>query len=221
MKKVNLTKYGFVRWPEKDYSDDGNRFQCYRAGKAVEVSKLIADGQIYLSINAECGNGTLPFELYSRLPYYKEANWTYNGVSIEKLTEEDIQAFYDACIEYEKAYLEEEAHIEYPSLEDIRKQCNKIGSKRMEEINEIENILQKDKIIEVAMKFSEYEWKSLRDRLNHLSSEFMTIDPETYPEKIYGTSYSFSFVSTKNSALTHPNYWYSDIMEMFKKHGII
>ena len=221
MKKVNLTKYGFVRWPEKDFSDDGNRFSVYRAGKAVEVSKLISDGQIYLSIDSNCGKGTLPFELYSKLPYYKEANWTYNGVSVEKLTEEDIQAFYDACIEYENAYLEEEAHIAYPTVADIKKQCEKIVAKRFEELTEVESILQKGKITEVAMKLSEYEWKELRNDLNHLASELTTIDPRTYPEKIYGTSYSFSFVSSKNSALSHPNYWYEDIMKMFKKHEII
>ena len=221
MKKVNLTKYGFVRWPEKDFSDDGNRFSVYRAGKAVEVSKLISDGQIYLSIDSNCGKGTLPFELYSKLPYYKEANWTYNGVSVEKLTEEDIQAFYDACIEYENAYLEEEAHIAYPTVADIKKQCEKIVAKRFEELTEVESILQKGKITEVAMKLSEYEWKELRNDLNHLASELATIDPRVYPEKIYGTSYSFSFVSSKNSALSHPNYWYEDIMKMFKTHGII
>ena len=194
MKKVNLTKYGFVRWPEEDFSDDGNRFQCYRAGKAVRVSKLVSDGQIYLSIDSNCGNRTLPFELYSKLPYYKEANWSYNGVSVETLTEADIQTFYDACIEYENAYLEEEAHLVYPSLDEIKKQCTKIVAKRMSELSEIESILQKEKITEVAFKFSEYDWKQLRAGLLSLATKISNFNPEEFAEGMYKSQYSFNFV---------------------------
>ena len=68
MKKVMLAKFGFVRWPEEDFSDDGNYFSCYRAGKAVRVSKLVADGQVYLSIDSSCGKGTVPYEVYIALP---------------------------------------------------------------------------------------------------------------------------------------------------------
>lgn len=25
MNRINLIKYGFVRWPEEDFSDDGNK----------------------------------------------------------------------------------------------------------------------------------------------------------------------------------------------------
>ena len=124
MKRINLTKYGFVRWPEEDFHDDGSNFQCYRAGKAVRVSKLVSDGQVYLSIDSSCGNKTLPHEIYSKLPYYNEANWTYNGVSVETLTEDDIQAFYEACVSYEKAYEETEATIKYPTLEEITEQLS-------------------------------------------------------------------------------------------------
>ena len=39
-----MTKYGFKRWKDGDFSDDGNRFTCYRVGKRVSVSKLVSDG---------------------------------------------------------------------------------------------------------------------------------------------------------------------------------
>ena len=219
MKKVNLTKYGFVRWPEEDFSDDGNRFQCYRAGKAVRVSKLVSDGQIYLSIDSGCGNGTLPYEVYSKLPYYNEASWTYNGVSVDTLTEDDVQAFYEACISYEQAYIEEEAHIVYPTLDAIKEQCKKITVKTMKELDEIETIL-KNKVVEVATKFSDYDWKELKSGINQLTSKMVGVD-KYYPARIYKTSYSFNFVRPDNNDLTTPNYWYQDIMSKFKKYGII
>ena len=80
MKKIVMTKYGFVRWPEKDFSDDGNRFTCYRVGESTRVSKLVSDGRAYLSIESSCGKGTLPYEHYSTLPHYNKACWMYNGV---------------------------------------------------------------------------------------------------------------------------------------------
>ena len=220
MKKVNLTKYGFIRWPEEDFSDDGNRFTCYRAGKAVRVSKLVSDGQIYLSIDSECGNGTLPYEVYSKLPYYKEATWSYNGVSVEDLTEEDIQTFYEACISYEQAYLKEEANIKYPTLDEIKEQCKKIMIKTMKELDEIENILTRDRLVEVAIKFSEYDWRELQRGLNQLTGKMASIGKD-YPAKIYKTAYSFNFVRPDNNDLTTPNYWYQDIMNKFKKYKII
>lgn len=221
MKRVNLTKYGFIRWPEEDFHDDGNNFQCYRAGKAVRVSKLISDGQVYLSIDSSCGNGTLPYEIYSKLPYYKEANWTYNGVSLEDLTEDDIQAFYEACISYEKAYEEEEAHLVYPTVEEIKEQCNKLTAKYMKEIDEIESNMKMDKIAEIALKFSDYDWRELKHNITSLVSKLCQVNPDTYPEKIYKQAYSFNFVKPDYNDLVNPSYYYKSTMEMFEKYKII
>ena len=125
MKRINLMKYGFVRWPERDFHDDGNNFTCFRVG-TLEISKLVSDGQVYLSAQAsECGNKTLPYEIYSNLPYYNEATWKYNGIALDTLTDADLEAFYEFCVEYEKAYVEEEEHIEYPTIEELTERCEK------------------------------------------------------------------------------------------------
>lgn len=80
MTRLNLTKYGFIRFPEEDFSDDGNRFTCYRFSDTnSHISKLVSDGQAYLSAHV---NGQLPYEVYSKLPYYQAATWEYNGVSL-------------------------------------------------------------------------------------------------------------------------------------------
>ena len=220
MKRVNLTKYGFIRWPEEDFNDDGNNFQCYRAGKAVRVSKLVSDGQVYLSIDSSCGNGTLPFDIYSKLPYYKEANWSYNGVSVETLTDADLEAFYEFCVEYEKAYEEEEAHLVYPTIEEIKEQCDKLTAKYMKEIDEIEAIVSK-KLAEIALKFSDYDWRELKHNITSLVEKVCQVNPDTYPEKIYKQAYSFNFVKPDYNDLVNPSYYYKSTMEMFEKYKII
>jgi hypothetical protein len=104
MKRIMLTKYGFERWPEKDFIDDGNRFTCFRAGKNVRVSKHVYNGEVYLSIDTCIGNQIIPYEVYSKLPHYRPAAWNYNGVSVATLTDEDLRNFYNACIAYEQEY---------------------------------------------------------------------------------------------------------------------
>ena len=98
MKKINLTKYGFIRTPEEDFSDDGNRFTCYKVGK-VRVSKLVDRGDVY--IDADMDDCRLHYEEYSTLPHCKSLN-ALNGISLGNITEEDLIKLYNDCIEYEK-----------------------------------------------------------------------------------------------------------------------
>lgn len=48
--RLNLAKY-FTRSPEDDFTDDGNRFTCYRYGPNGEfrISKLVYNGDAYIS----------------------------------------------------------------------------------------------------------------------------------------------------------------------------
>ena len=96
MKRIELTKYGFIRSKEDDFSDDGNRFTCYRVGK-VRVSKLVSEGEAYIS--ASIDDYLLPYETYSKLPHYRDLD-ALNGVSASDITEEDIQKTYDSFREF-------------------------------------------------------------------------------------------------------------------------
>lgn len=221
MKRINLTKYGFVRWPEEDFNDDGSSFISFRAGKNVIVSKLVSDGQAYLSIASDrCGKGTLPYEVYSKLPYYNEATWLYNGVSVDSLTEADIQTFYEACISYEKAYEDAEASIQYPTIAELTKQCEKIQAKVLSEAHELEELMWKHGM-EAAVKFSKYEWTSLQECLKHMLERVNYFNPLTLPQTMYKKSSSFTFVKENNNDLVSPTYWYKAAKEMFEKHKII
>jgi len=218
MKRIELTKFGFVRWPEEDFSDDGNRFLAYRAGKTVRVSKLVSDGQAYLSISSECGKGTLPFEVYSKLPYYNDANWRWNGVPVAGLTDKDLEDFYNACLAYEREYEEAEAAIKYPTLEEIKEKACKVVSKRLLEISKIEILLAKY-TREAIMKFSSYEWKQVQEYLRYLIADVQRFYPEAFPETIVGKSHSFDFV--KPEAYMEESYWFTSLKDLFKKYCMI
>lgn len=215
MKRIELTKFGFVRWPEEDFSDDGNRFLAYRAGKTVRVSKLVSDGQAYLSISSECGKGTLPFEVYSKLPHYNDANWKWNGVSVAGLTDKDLEDFYNACVEYEKEYLAAEAALVYPTLEEIKAQAQKIYALRYIEINKISQLMA-EYGTEAAIKLSKWEWQNIQDYVTNLCQEHGRYNPDTFPQTIVGTAESFNFVKPDSDKLK-PSYWFTRVVEYFDK----
>lgn len=215
MKRINLVKFGFVRTPEEDFIDDSSRFTCYRAGKTVRVSKLVSDGQAYLSISSECGKGTLPFEVYSKLPYYNDANWRWNGVPVAGLTDKDLEDFYNACLAYEREYEEAEAAIKYPTLEEIREKAVKLTAKSLLELSKIEMLLSKYGL-EAAAKFSTYEWKQVQEYIKHLQADVVRFDPEAFPETIVGKSYSFDFVKPEYNM--EESYWFTYLRDLFKKY---
>ena len=216
MKRINMTKYGFVRWPEKDFTDDGSSFICYRAGKAVRVSKHVSDGLVYLSADpSSCAGGTLPYEIYSKFPHYSSSAWKYNGFSIEHLTEQDLIDFYNDCVEYEKEYEAAEASIKYPTLEEIKDKAVKVTAKSIIEMNKVE-ILLKNFGAEAAVKFSEHEWGRLQEYLKRLAAEVKRFDPETYPQTVVGKAYSFDFI--KPDRYMEESYWFKSIKELFEQH---
>ena len=216
MKRINLTKYGFVRWPEEDFSDDGNRFQCYRAGKKVRASKLVSEGQAYLSCSSDVGNYTLPYEVYSKLPHYSAAQWKYNGVSVEDLTEQDLIDWYNACVEFEKEYEEAEANIVYPTLEEITVQCERITAKAEAEYKQASQLVVNAVLDGTIVNLSDYEIKELKSSLATLKNAVNNYDPTTYPQRVYRKSSSFDFVKPTYCYLVHKS-WYLEQIEKYMK----
>ena len=215
MTRINLAKYGFVRWPEEDFSDDGNRFTCYKVGR-VRVTKLVSDGQAY--IDGDIRDGKLPYEVYSKLPHYKSVG-KLNGVSVAWLTEEDLQDLYSDCQAYEVEYTNAENSIKYPSLDEITEQCKKLCAKRLVELGTVEDLM-RDHGFEAAAKLSAYEWKTLQEYIKNLMGKVKQYNPDTYPQSILDQAYSFNFVRPDNSDLKDC-YYYTYIIELFKKHSII
>ena len=219
MKRINLTKYGFMRAEELDFIDDGSKFTCYRflVGSDSHVSKTTYNGEVFLSAHVD---GNLPYEVYSKLPNYNAANWTYNGVSIEDLTDEDLINFYNACVNHEKEYRVAEANIQYPSMEALESRATLIQAKLMMEINELETLLSKHGM-EAAVKFSKYEWTSLQECFKQMVALVEQYDPATKVQALYKKASSFTFMKEDNNDLVNPTYWYKAAKEMFEKHKII
>lgn len=216
MTRINLIKYGFIRFPEEDFTDDGNRFTCYRFSDTnSHISKLVADGQAYLSCHVP---GNLPYDVYSALPNYRAATWSYNGISVASLTDEMLQDFFRACVQYEKEYQAAEASIEYPTELELQHKCLRIQTKLTHEMNELEQLMG-EHAVEAATKFSKWEWQKLQEYLTYMLQELSRYNPEKFIPTVLGTARSFTFLDNKED--TEPTYYYSYIKEMFKKHSII
>ena len=214
MKRINLVKFGFVRALEEDFTDDSSRFTCYRAGEAARVSKLVSNGQAYLSC---CVDGNLPYEIYSKLPHYRRAVWDFNGVSVNSLIDTLLQDFFNACVEYEKEYRAAEASVEYPSLEALTEKCRRIVNKRLLELTEAKNLLAKY-AGEAVLEFSSYDWARIQEYMKNLESRIKAFNPETYPGATYGKATSFTFIESKEDI--QDNYWFTALKEIFNNYGL-
>jgi hypothetical protein len=214
MKKIMLTKYGFVRDAANDFSDDGSRFQAYRVGR-VRVTKLVSDGQAY--IDGGIVDGKLPYEVYSKLPHYVFCG-KLNGVPAACITEEDLQELYEACQAYDKEYTDAENSIQYPTELELQHKCLRIQTKLTREMKELETLVGEN-AIEAATKFSKWEWQRLQEHLTYMLQELSKYKPDTFIPNVLGTARSFTFLQNKED--TEPTYWYKSIKEMFQEHSII
>lgn len=216
MTRINLVKYGFIRFPEEDFSDDGNRFTCYRFSDTnSHISKLVSDGQVYLSAHV---SGQLPYDTYSKLPHYRAATWSFNGISVTSLTDSMLQGFFNACVEYEKEYQAAEASIQYPTELELQHKCLHIQAKLIKEMNELEKLMG-EHAVEAAAKFSKWEWEQLQEYLKNMLQKLSQSNPDKLIPTILGTARSFTFLQNKED--TEPTYWYKSIKEMFQKYSII
>ena len=214
MKRINMTKYGFIRRETEDFHDDGNNFTGYSisSNSRLRVSKLVSDGQAYLSCDMR-GN-KLDYEEYSKLPHYHKSSWAFNGVKLESLTEQDMIDFYNACVEYEKEYLEAESKVVFPNIEDIKLQCETINAIRQAEIDEVKSLLER-----VAVRFvldaDKYTLNNFQSYFNSLSSRFF--DVNKYPQSIQKTNYGRNFIKASNPDLS-PSFYYTRLIEILEKY---
>ena len=211
MKKIMMTKYGFERWPEEDFTDDGNKFTCYKVGR-VRESKCVSNGDAYIA--ARIDGNILPFEVYSQLPHYRAMD-NLNGVTIEDLTDDDLIKLYNDCLEYEKEYTQAEQSIKLPTIEEIEEQCRLVVRKKLNEIVIVESLI-KDNISALMMNVSDYDWKSIKQFYNSLMKEVSRYSVDTYPETILGTSHSIDFCKPNYSAL-NDSFYYTWIVEIIEK----
>ena len=210
MKRVNLVKYGFVRWPEEDFSDDGSMFYCYKVGKRVRVSKCTYNGEVYLSGHID-GN-KIDYKTYMVLPHYKAMD-RLNGVSIEGLTEADLEQFYEDCLAYEKEYEEAESKVVYPTLEALKKRNDEIVYKRQMELAIVKGLFD-DHGYDIIMKAGKYELESIKNYTKSLEAKTVGYTDEWLAEH-RESSFSTNFVSPECSELKESYYfrWIKEVLD--------
>ena len=212
MERINMAKYGFVRSPENDFSDDGARFTCYRVGNVV-VSKTTWQGEAFISGRIE--KYTLPYETYSKLPHYTDLD-KLNGKYIDTMTDQDLIDLYNACVAYDKEYADAEAAIVYPTMDELVEQCKKVRANYQAQKEEAMDLVTKA-ANNLILSASEYELRSLRNYLGTITTRANAFDPETYPQSIYHSAYSFDFVKPTNHDLTKD--WYlNEIKKIVEKY---
>ena len=212
MNKIMMTKYGFVRWPEEDFSDDGTRFTCYKIGKRVRVSKTVCNGQAF--IDARIDGTKLPYDIYCDLPHYLETG-KLNGVPVVALTDNDLFDLAEACLLYEKEYEEAEASIVLPSIEDIKARCADVKAKLEREVAAVDSALAKG-LVTVAVKLSSWEWKELGRYLNSLKCNLDDYDIDAITKRYFGTADSIKFCSDNCYAL-QPSFAFRRIEDLLAK----
>lgn len=108
--RMNFKKYGFVRIPEEDFNDDGNRFTCYDY-KGLRITYLKDGDMVFLSAYHPRGKYSQVsyffsevYDLYSKIEsvldeYNGERNMT--NEKLEAWTKELDQTLKD-CAEFDR-----------------------------------------------------------------------------------------------------------------------
>lgn len=219
MKTINLTKYGFVRSPEDDFSDDGSRFTCYRVGN-VRVSKSSYQDEIFIAGRYE-GNPYLQYEEYSKLPHYKAMD-RLNGVNKESVTEEDLIQFYQDCVAYDREYKQALSEVDYPTVDEIIKARRARINIRQAELSDLRSKMSDMDNFDKIFKMSDYDFKKFKDYYNRVVDNANPKGTdEEYAKSILGSTFSRDYVLDKSIAYdTKASWYYIEALELLKKAGV-
>lgn len=104
MKKVDLKKFGFESWKERNGSLFGDRYYAFRVDD-LEIDKFSnsSDGTICLYVNPKIDDRLTKNE-YSKLPHFESINEFNYDVAIDELTDDDLKRLYDNCVAYKNEY---------------------------------------------------------------------------------------------------------------------
>ena len=108
MANVTLSKYDFVRWAREAFVADCCKFNWYRIGDKVEVSKSVLDGKVFVHVRINCGK--LPSGTYTRLPHYKSVS-KLTGIDCRKVSEQALYDWHADCLAYGRECSEAELAV--------------------------------------------------------------------------------------------------------------
>jgi hypothetical protein len=164
----SLQKYGFIRRPEDDFSDDGNRFRgyVYKTDKGeMPVTYLKSNGQVYLSA-ALHHKDELSYNEYKNLPSYRDED-KYNGVPEDEV---DLADFAEICKRLISEYAEAVVAVEAVPLDKIEELCSKLTKAALDDYNKTLKLFRTVDPIKL-LSVSSYKLKSIKDYFDYAKSD--------------------------------------------------
>lgn len=211
----SLQKYGFIRRPEDDFSDDGSRFRgyVYKTDKGeMPVTYLKSNGQVYLSASLH-HKDELSYEEYKDLPSYRDSD-KYNGVPEDEV---DVADFAKICDRLISEYSEAVIAIEAVPMSKIEELCNKLAKAALDDYNKTVKLFRTVDPMKI-LDISPYELKRLKEYF-----ERAKVETENRFERIKDTSErnKRQFLSMANRDIEKfkngSNYWTAAIREIIEK----
>ena len=215
MKKIELTKYGFVRSKEDDFTDDGTRFTCYRVGNIL-VSKAASrctPGLVFIDADLPWEENGLTYDMFSKLPHYKQLS-RLNGCRLDNISEQDLIQLHDDCVSYEREYNELLEQTKFPTMDELKDAYEKIKAQKVSQLEEANKLL-KDNALDVLLKVPDYVLHLIREYYNMLKSQ-ASINPNERAQKVFKTRFSFDTI--EESKKQKDNYELTNIKDYLRKY---
>lgn len=183
MKAIDLTRYGFTRARNGDWSNGYCNGIVYRAGKNLTVTVIESHRKptrIEVTVNR-----TMPLWKYTSeaFPHSKAVN-KYRYCA-EKASHEDLEQFYRDCLEFDKECFAPECSKSQasttPTLEECRDRCREISQRRSKAFYDFCAILN-DHLFELVTQADRNQWSALYVLVNEVHKQVDEYKPCNYPE---------------------------------------
>lgn len=214
MEKINLKKYGLLRSPDDDFSDDGTHFKAYMLGN-IRVTYAIDPDYAFIS-GRYCGD-QLYYEEYSKLPHYRAVTDSLNGVDRFHITDEDLRAFVADCAAYQKEYEEAINNLSYPTENELFQAYEKVREARCFEYVQVQK-----KLEDLGLKIfnlDDYDLVRLKRNYLDLKAIYDAMQQTSSVEKARqnkGTNNARKYLLGIDFYLK-PSYTYNDTLELLQK----
>lgn len=209
MTRINMTKYGFLRFPEGDFSDDGTRFYCFMAGDII-VTKATSNGEVFISGNSQPHgvDSLLTYKEASSLPHYHALD-ALNGISIDSLTDERLDELYQNCLEYSKEWHAAADAIQYPTRSEVWCQLSCLYYTRACELADVNRRIDARSLLAIP----DHRRSDFFRYLGQLAVEAST-DLEEKVDLLMGTRESRELVAKSVEQLKVPSFWYGQLIKL-------
>lgn len=118
----SVSSHGFMRCPDLDFKDDGNRFTGWMWNGTVPLTQCVADGETFLSVRDDYmrSNAGIPYHFWEKYEESKIGD-KYNGTS-EKI---DLDELVDICRKIDAGIKKAKEDFEAAAYPDLSNRIQK------------------------------------------------------------------------------------------------